>query len=157
MQSVRFRIWTRVVVSISCDYTITPRAPPKTSTNSNKRTYEHKKILNPETQPNRPIGLVCRVFLNGPVDWGSTLGRVISKTQKWYLVPSSFTIIIIRYLSRVKWSNPGEGVAPFLTPRCSSYWKGSLRVTLTFDFHNSTIFAFIHNRHKRRIIWFLLT
>ena len=30
----------------------------------------------------------------------------------------------------VKWSNPGKGVMPSPTPQCSSYWKGSLRVTL---------------------------
>ena len=34
------------------------------------------------------------------------------------------------YVSRVKWSNPEKGVAPSPTPRCSSYWKGSLRVAL---------------------------
>ena len=28
--------------------------------------------------------------------------------------------------------NPGKGVAPSLTPRCSSYWKGSLLVTLDY-------------------------
>ena len=32
------------------------------------------------------------------------------------------------YVSRVKWSNPGKGVAPSPTLRCSSYWKGSLLV-----------------------------
>ena len=26
----------------------------------------------------------------------------------------------------------GKGVAPFPTPRCSSYWKGSLLVTLDY-------------------------
>ena len=30
----------------------------------------------------RLIGLVDRVFSNGPVDWGSIPGRVIPKTQK---------------------------------------------------------------------------
>ena len=30
----------------------------------------------------------------------------------------------------VKWVNPGKGVAPSATPWCSSYRKGSLRVTL---------------------------
>ena len=35
--------------------------------------------------------------------------------------------------SRVKRSNPGNGVAPSLTPRCSSYWKGSLQVTLDYS------------------------
>ena len=34
--------------------------------------------------------------------------------------------------SRVKWSNPGRRVAPSLTPRCSSYRKGSLRDTLDY-------------------------
>ena len=52
------------------------------------------------------------------------------KKKKWYLVRPCLTLSIIRYGSRVKWSNPGNGVAPSPTPWCSSYWKGSLRVTL---------------------------
>ena len=36
------------------------------------------------------------------------------------------------YKVGVKWSNPGNGVAPSPTPWCSSYWKGSLRVTLAY-------------------------
>ena len=28
--------------------------------------------------------------------------------------------------------NPGKGVAPFLTPRCSNYWKGSLQFALDY-------------------------
>ena len=43
------------------------------------------------------------------------------------------TLIIIRYGSRVKWSNPGKEVAPSSTPWRSSYWKGSLRVTLDYS------------------------
>ena len=45
---------------------------------------------------------------------------------------SCLTLNIIRYGSRVKWSNPGNGVAPSPTPWCSSYRKGSLRVTLDY-------------------------
>ena len=44
----------------------------------------------------------------------------------------SLTLSLIRYRSRVKWSNLGKGVAPSPTPWCSSYWKGSLRVTLDY-------------------------
>ena len=33
------------------------------------------------------------------------------------------TLGFIRYVSRVKWSTPEKGVAPFSTPQCSSYWK----------------------------------
>ena len=47
------------------------------------------------------------------------------------MIPPCLTLSIIRYGSRVKWSNPGNGVAPSSTPWCSSYRKGSLRVTST--------------------------
>ena len=49
---------------------------------------------------------------------------------KWYLIPPCLTLNNIRYVSRLKWSNPKKGVAPSLTPRCSSYWKGNLLVAL---------------------------
>ena len=65
-------------------------------------------------------------------DLGSIPGRVIPKTQKWYLMPPCLTLSIIRYRSRVKWSNPGKGIAPSPTPWCSSYRKGSLQVTLDY-------------------------
>ena len=72
------------------------------------------------------------MFVNGPGNRGSTPGRVIPKTQKWYLMPPCFTLSITRYRSRVKWSNPGNVVAPSPTPQCSSYWKGSFRVALDY-------------------------
>ena len=70
-----------------------------------------------------------RVFANGPRDWGSVLGRVMPKTQKWYLMSSCLTFNIVRYGSRI---SGGKGVAPSLTPWCSSYWKGNLRVALDY-------------------------
>ena len=48
-------------------------------------------------------------------------------------MPPCLTLINIRYGSRVKWSNPGKGVAPSPTPWCSSYQKGSPWVTLDYD------------------------
>ena len=54
------------------------------------------------------------------------------RLKKWYLMPPCLTLSIIRYGSRVKWSNPGNGVAPSPTPRCRSYWKGSLRIALDY-------------------------
>ena len=50
----------------------------------------------------RPISQVLGVFANGPGDLG-----------------------IIRYVWRVKWSNPEKWVAPDPTPRCNSYLKGA--------------------------------
>ena len=82
---------------------------------------------------NQLIGLVDRVFANGPGGWGSILGHVILKTlKKWYLIPLCFTLSNIRFVLRTKWSNPGKGVVPFPTPRCSSYLKGSLLVALNY-------------------------
>ena len=48
------------------------------------------------------------------------------------MMPPCLTLSIIRYGSRVKWRNPEKGVAPLPTPWCSSYRKGSLRVTLDY-------------------------
>ena len=50
--------------------------------------------------------------------------------KKWYLIPPCLTLSNIQYISSVKWSNPGKGVAPSPTPWYSSYQKRSLLVTL---------------------------
>ena len=48
-------------------------------------------------------------------------------------MPPCLTLSIIRYGSRVKWSNPEKGVPPSPTPQCSSCRKGSFRVALDYD------------------------
>ena len=78
------------------------------------------------------IGLAVRVFANGPGDLVQSQVESYQRLKKWYLMPPCLTLSIIRYGSRVKWSNPGKGVAPFPTPWCNSYRKGSLRVTLDY-------------------------
>ena len=87
--------------------------------------------------------LVGRVFANVPGDLGSILGRVIPKTLKMVL-DTSLLNSFIRYVSRVKWSNPGKGVAPSPTLRCSSYWKGGLLVAL--DYRRQLHFFYLKNR-----------
>ena len=47
-------------------------------------------------------------------------------------MPPCLTLSIISYGSKVKWSNPEKGVAPFPTPRYCNYRKGGLRVTLDY-------------------------
>ena len=59
--------------------------------------------------------------------------------KKWYLIPPCLTLRIIRYVSRVKRSNPEKGVAPSSTPWCSSYWKGNLWLALDYSFQHFTI------------------
>ena len=48
-------------------------------------------------------------------------------------MPPCLTLSNIRYVPRVKRRNPGKGVTPSPTPRCSSYWKWSLRVALDYS------------------------
>ena len=36
------------------------------------------------------------------------------RLKKWYLMLPCLTLSIIRDVSRVKWNNPGNGVAPFV-------------------------------------------
>ena len=73
-----------------------------------------------------------RVFANGPGDLGSIQVESYQGLKKWYLMPPCLTLSIIRYRSRVKWSNLEKGVAPSPTHCCSSYRIGSLWVTLDY-------------------------
>ena len=61
------------------------------------------------------IGIMVRLFTSGPRNWGSILGRVIQKTQKWYLMPPCLTHYMVRI--KGKWNNPGKGVVSSPTPR----------------------------------------
>ena len=47
-------------------------------------------------------------------------------------MPPTLTLSFIRYWLRVKWGNPGKGVAPFPKFRCKSYQKGSLWLPLDY-------------------------
>ena len=75
---------------------------------------------------------MSRVLVNGQRDQRSIPGRVISKIQKMILNAALLNNqhYKVRIKNQVEQSR--EGVAPFPTPRCSSYLKGSLWVTLTF-------------------------
>ena len=64
--------------------------------------------------------------------WVQSQVASYQRLLKWYLIPLCLTLSNIRLVSRVKWSNPKKGVAPSPTPRCSSYWKGSLLVALNY-------------------------
>ena len=78
------------------------------------------------------IGLAVRVFANGPGDLGSIPGRVIPKTQKMVLDASLLNTQHYKVRIKGKVEQSREGVAPSPTSWCSSYRKGSLRVTLDY-------------------------
>ncbi len=69
----------------------------------------------------RLIGLVGRVFANGPGDLGSILDHVIPKTLKMVLDTALLNTQQCKVCIKGKWGNPGKGVTPSLTPQCSSY------------------------------------
>ena len=114
------------------------------------------QLLLSNTNKNQAIGLMSRVFANGPGDRGSIPGWVIPKTQN-----GTWCHLSLWYRSRVKWSNSGNGVAPSPTPWCSSYWKGSLWVTLDYV-HQLYLLkwfeVFLSNVNDlQTIIWFQVT
>ena len=78
------------------------------------------------------IGQGVRVFANRPGDRGSIPGRVIPKTQKMVLDTSLLNTQHYKVRIKGKVEQSREGVAPSPTPWCSSYRKGSLRVTLDY-------------------------
>ena len=69
--------------------------------------------------------ILSRVFANRPGD----PCHIIPKTLKMVLDTS----LLNTQQYKVKWSNPGKGVAPSPISRCSSYWKESLLVALDFS------------------------
>ena len=78
----------------------------------------------------RPDFLYRLIYLVGsPEDLGSIPGRVITKD---FQNGPCLTLSDIRYISRVKWSNPRKGVEPSPTSRRSSYWKGKHLVALDY-------------------------
>ena len=93
------------------------------------------------------IGTMVRVFANGPRDQDSIAGRVIPMTQK---ILFDVALLNARYGSKVKWRNPRKGVAPSPTTWCSSYRKGSLRVTLNYG--RQLIYIYIYIVIHRQIV-----
>ena len=68
----------------------------------------YKQLENQKEITTSAIGLVDRVFANGPGDLGSILARVIPKTLKMVLDTYLLNTQQYKVVSRVKWSNPGK-------------------------------------------------
>ena len=78
---------------------------------------------------------VSKIRIYSAMVWETGIQSQVETYQrhkKWYLMPPCLTLSIVRYGSRIKWSNPRNGVAPFPSPWCSSHCKGSLPVTLDY-------------------------
>ena len=57
--------------------------------------------------------------------WVQSHVESYQRLKKWYLMPPCLTLSIIRYGSRVKWSNPGKGVAHTLHLGAVTIEKGT--------------------------------
>ena len=82
--------------------------------------------------------------------WVQSQIESYQRLKKWYLMPPCLTLSIIRYISRVKWVNPGKGVVPSPTLWCCSYRKGSLRVT--HDYSCQLYLLFLSNTNNLYVI-----
>ena len=90
------------------------------------------------------ISMLVRMFANGRESY--------QRLKTWYLIPPCLTLSIISYGSRVKWSNPGKGVAPSPTPWCSSYQKGSFWITLKYGRQHANVYILLSGRCKLRLL-----
>ena len=81
----------------------------------------------------RLIGLLGRVFANGPGDLGSIPGRVIPKTLKMVLDTSLLSTQQYKVCIKSKVEQSREGVWPSPTLWYCSYLKASFLVTLNYD------------------------
>ena len=111
---------------------------PLCLTLSNIRWWSRVKWSNPGKRvvpsTTRPCCSYWKRSLWGALDYGRQLYLLIYMIffSPKVILQFCLTLSNIRWGSRVKWSNPGKGVAPSPTTRCSSYWKRSLLVTLDY-------------------------
>ena len=113
-----------------------------------------RKLWFPYIYIYRPTFLMGRLIGNGPGDRVS----VIPMTQKIVLDNSLLNIQHYKVGKRVKCSNPEKGVGPFSTPRCSGYWKVSLRVLLDYGRHlYLCIYIYTYSNLIRTIFFFWLS
>ena len=90
------------------------------------------------------IVLVGRVFANGPGDWGSIQGQVITKTQK--MIPPCLTLSIIRYVSRVSGAIQGKEWHSLLHLSVVTIEKGAFELPLitVVNFFYCYIYIYIY-------------
>ena len=68
------------------------------------------------------IGIMVRVFANGPETWIQSQVESYQRIKKWCLIPPCLTLSSIKYGSRkVKPSRERSSALPI--PGCNSYWK----------------------------------
>ena len=101
---------------------------------------------------NWSIGLVGRVFAKGSKTEVQSQVESYQRLKKHYLILPCLTLSIIRYESKVKWSNPGKEWHPSLHLGVVAIEKGAFKSQLrspTFTYFYSIIIICLHI-----VIWF---
>ena len=79
------------------------------------------------------------------------------RLKKWYLIPPYLTLSIIRYISREKWSNPGNGVAPPpLHLSVVAIEKGAFGLPWTMITNFTYLIYKNNNRMKSEVVVYLI-
>ena len=91
-----------------------------------------------------PLAKWVECSLTGPETGVQSLVESYQRLKKWYLIPPYLTLGIIRYISRVNWSNPRKKVVLSPPPQCSSNWKESLWIALNYGRPLYLIYIYIY-------------
>ena len=83
------------------------------------------------------ISLVGWVFANGWETRFQSQVKIYHRFKKWYLIPPC-----LKYISKVKWSNPRKGIMLSPTPLSNSSWKENLQVALDYNCQLYFIYIF---------------
>ena len=87
-----------------------------------------------------------------PMTWVQSQVTTYQRLLKWYLIPACLTLSNIRYVSTVKWSNPGKGVAP--SPTLGVVVIVADYKTIILWFYYRIIIVWFYDRII--IIWFII-
>ena len=99
---------------------------PNLLSNNYTKKYEQKRAMNVIYKSLDIKGSLAQRLECSPMarkTWVQYQVESYQRLKKWYLMPPCLKLSIIRYGSRVKWSNPGKGVEPYPTPLCSKLSK----------------------------------
>ena len=91
---------------------------------------------------------MVRMFASGARDWGSILGRVISKTQKMVLGASFRRTQHNKERIKGKWNNPGKELSPSPTHLCSNYEKAFGSPSTTVDWLKNNLYIFYFHTYS---------
>ena len=130
-----------------------------------KAKFDQNSMINWRQNPKDYFSKIYLLFVNVYLHLDRAIGLIVGcspmvletvvqsqvesyqRLKKWLLMPPCLTLNFIRYGSRVNWSNPGNGVVPSPTDRCSSYWKESLRVILVSVLYNEKFRCYGNTTH----------